>query len=144
MWRLAPHLKHCSIYPAGPGVTTYRWTPAVLRKIGPCPRLTELAIGRRAYPQDDKVPMNVHLTPELEQLVQSKVQSGRYNSASEVVREALRLMEHKDEIRAAQMRKLRSRIDQALGESDRGEGADGEPFMQNLVEDLDTRERKAG
>ncbi len=88
--------------------------------------------------------MNVHLTPELEQLVQSKVQSGRYNSASEVVREALRLMEHKDEIRAAQMRKLRSRIDQALGESDRGEGADGEPFMQNLVEDLDTRERKAG
>ena len=88
--------------------------------------------------------MNVHLTPELEQLVQSKVQSGRYNSASEVVREALRLMEHKDEIRAAQMQKLRSRIDQALGEADRGEGADGEQYMQNLVEDLDTRERKAG
>ncbi len=88
--------------------------------------------------------MNVHLTPELEQLVQSKVQSGRYNSASEVVREALRLMEHKDEIRAAQMQKLRSRIDQALGEADRGEGADGEQFMQNLIEDLDTRERKAG
>lgn len=88
--------------------------------------------------------MNVHLTPELEQLVQSKVQSGRYNSASEVVREALRLMEHKDEIRAAQMQKLRSRIDQALDEADRGEGADGEQFMQNLIEDLDTRERKAG
>jgi putative addiction module CopG family antidote len=34
--------------------------------------------------------MNVHLTPELEQLVQ--VKSGRYNSASEVVREALRTM----------------------------------------------------
>ncbi len=40
--------------------------------------------------------MNVHLTPELEQLVQTKVQSGRYNSASEVVREALRLMEQRD------------------------------------------------
>ncbi len=101
-------------------------------------------IGHGAYPKDDIVPMNVHLTPELEQLVQSKVQSGRYNSASEVVREALRLMEHKDEIRAAQMQKLRSRIDQALGEADRGEGADGEQFMQNLIEDLDTRERKAG
>ena len=101
-------------------------------------------VGHRAYPQDDTVPMNVHLTPELEQLVQSKVQSGRYNSASEVVREALRLMEHKDEIRAAQMQKLRSRIDQALGEADRGEGADGEQFMQNLIKDLDTRERKAG
>jgi antitoxin ParD1/3/4 len=35
--------------------------------------------------------MNVSLTPELEQFVQTKVQSGRYNSASEVVREALRL-----------------------------------------------------
>jgi antitoxin ParD1/3/4 len=48
-------------------------------------------------------PMNIHLTRELEQLVQNKVQSGRYNSASEVVREALRLMEerdlHKEQIR---------------------------------------------
>lgn len=33
--------------------------------------------------------MNVSLTPELEQFVQSRVESGRYNSASEVVREAL-------------------------------------------------------
>jgi antitoxin ParD1/3/4 len=35
--------------------------------------------------------MNVHLTEELEQLVQSRVKSGRYGSASEVVRDALRL-----------------------------------------------------
>ena len=42
--------------------------------------------------------MNVHLTPELEQLVQSKVNSGRYNSASEVVGEALRLLEQRDEV----------------------------------------------
>jgi antitoxin ParD1/3/4 len=40
--------------------------------------------------------MKVHLTPELEQLVQSKVKSGRYNSASEVLREALRLLEQRD------------------------------------------------
>ena len=33
--------------------------------------------------------MNVHLTPELAQLVRTKVQGGRYNSVSEVVREAL-------------------------------------------------------
>ena len=42
--------------------------------------------------------MNVHLTPELERLVQSKVKSGRYSSASEVVGEALRLLDHRDEL----------------------------------------------
>jgi antitoxin ParD1/3/4 len=89
--------------------------------------------------------MNVHLTPELEQLVQTKVQSGRYNSASEVVREALRLMEQRDELRAIQIQELRSRMDRALAESTRGEGADGEEFMQGLIEDLDTgTRRKAG
>lgn len=39
--------------------------------------------------------MNVHLTPERELLVQNKVRSGRYNSVSEVVRAALRLMEQR-------------------------------------------------
>lgn len=43
--------------------------------------------------------MNVSLTPELECLVQTKVQSGRYLSASEVVREALRLLEERDQLR---------------------------------------------
>jgi len=90
--------------------------------------------------------MNVHLTPELEQLVQVKVESGRYNSASEVVREALRLMEQKDEVRAIQLQELRSRIDKGLAQAERGEGADGEAFMHEMIEDLDSREakRKAG
>jgi hypothetical protein len=39
--------------------------------------------------------MNVDLTPELEALVQGKIESGRYNSPSEVVREALRLLEQR-------------------------------------------------
>jgi antitoxin ParD1/3/4 len=90
--------------------------------------------------------MNVHLTPELEQLVQNKVQSGRYNSASEVVREALRLMEQKDELRAIQIKELRCRIDKGLGEAALGETVDGEVFMKGLIDDIDNREskRKAG
>ena len=40
--------------------------------------------------------MNVSLTPELEQYIRTKVDSGRYLSASEVVREALRLFEQKE------------------------------------------------
>ena len=86
--------------------------------------------------------MNVHLTPELEQLVQSKVESGRYNSASEVVREALRLMEQKDEVRQIQLQELRNRMDRGLSEADRGLGTDGTAFMEGLIKDLDSRESK--
>jgi len=81
--------------------------------------------------------MNVHLTPELEQLVQAKVQSGRYNSASEVVREALRLMEQRDELRAIQLQRLRARMDRSLAESARGVGVDGDQFMQDMLTNLD-------
>ncbi len=51
--------------------------------------------------------MNVSLTPQLEELVQQKVATGRYNNASEVVREALRLMEERDQEREARLRELR-------------------------------------
>ena len=89
--------------------------------------------------------MNVHLTPELEQLVHAKVQSGRYNSASEVVREALRIMEQRDEVRSIQLQELRNRMDRAPAESVRGEGTDGEEFMQGMLDELDAgHRRKAG
>ncbi len=54
--------------------------------------------------------MNVSLTPELESLVNKKVKTGRYNSASEVVREALRLLEEQDRIRELRCEKLRQEI----------------------------------
>ena len=41
--------------------------------------------------------MNVSLTPELEALVNEKVRSGLYQTASEVVREALRLLKKRDD-----------------------------------------------
>ena len=60
--------------------------------------------------------MNVSLTPELEQYVSAKVESGRYNSASEVVREALRLLEEQEQVRAARLgefnQEVRRRLDQ--------------------------------
>ena len=83
--------------------------------------------------------MNVSLTPELEKLVQAKVESGRYNSASEVVREALRLLEQHDELRAIHLKELRSRMDQGIAELNVGEGTDGEAFMKEMLDDLDSR-----
>ena len=44
--------------------------------------------------------LNVNLTPQLEDLVRQKVSSGRYNSASKVAREALRMMESQDQMQA--------------------------------------------
>ena len=49
--------------------------------------------------------MNVSLTDELHEFVKAKVESGRYTSASEVVREALRIMEQTDEARLAFLRR---------------------------------------
>jgi antitoxin ParD1/3/4 len=80
--------------------------------------------------------MNVSLTPELEGAVHTRVQSGRYNSASEVIREALRLLEQHDTLRAAQLNELRSRVDEGLASLGRGKGVDGERFMAGLMKDL--------
>jgi antitoxin ParD1/3/4 len=68
--------------------------------------------------------MNVSLTPELEQFVSSKVGSGRYNSASEVVREALRLLEEHDQARSAQIAAFNQELGHRLASLDRGEQAD--------------------
>jgi antitoxin ParD1/3/4 len=46
--------------------------------------------------------MNISVPPELERLVTEKVASGRYSSASEVVGEALRLLEERDRLRSNQ------------------------------------------
>jgi len=68
--------------------------------------------------------MNVSLTPELEQFVQTKVQTGRYNSASEVVREALRLLEEHEGARAAQLAEFNKELGRRLASLDRGESVD--------------------
>jgi antitoxin ParD1/3/4 len=65
--------------------------------------------------------MNVSLTPELERFVSGKVESGRYNSASEVVREALRLLEEHDSARAAQLAEFNEELRRRLAALGRGE-----------------------
>ena len=58
--------------------------------------------------------MNVNLTPQLEELVRAKVASGMYTSASEVVREALRLMDEQDRLRAAKLEQLRDDVREGI------------------------------
>lgn len=87
--------------------------------------------------------MEVALTPELEQLVQAKLATGRYRSASEVIGVALRLLDQQESIGPDRVKELRARIDIGLAGLDRGEGIDGEPFMQSLLDDLDSRPAKS-
>jgi antitoxin ParD1/3/4 len=63
---------------------------------------------------ENAMPLNVNLTPRLEELVRRKVSSGRYNSASEVVREALRIMEAHDELQSLKLEQLRRDIRDGL------------------------------
>ena len=62
----------------------------------------------------DRMGMNVNLTPHLEEMVRNKVSSGKYTSASEVVREALRLMQEQDQLKELKLQQLRNDIQQGL------------------------------
>ncbi|HUY14185.1 MAG TPA: type II toxin-antitoxin system ParD family antitoxin [Terriglobia bacterium] len=86
--------------------------------------------------------MNVHLTPALEMLVQNKVKAGRYNSASEVVREALRLFEERDRIRELQIQQLQKKINEGWASLERGGGVDGQTFFRGLEREEQELRRK--
>ena len=65
--------------------------------------------------------VNVSLTDELGAFVNEKVSSGRYTSASEVVQEALRLMEHHEQNEATKLQWLREAYQAGLASGDAGE-----------------------
>ena len=62
--------------------------------------------------------MNISLTPYLENLVKAKVESGLYNSASEVLRDALRLLEERDQLRSVRLEELRREIQKGIDSGD--------------------------
>lgn len=84
--------------------------------------------------------MNVSLTPELDNFVAGKVESGRYNSASEVVREALRLLEEHDRARSAQIAAFNHEIGARLASLDRRENVKPEAVRRRLEQR--SRERR--
>ncbi len=67
---------------------------------------------------------NYSLTPPLEQYVRDRANSGDYNNASEVVREAIRLLRRVEEQRALKMERLRAAIVEGDGALERGEFTD--------------------
>ncbi|HWC00702.1 MAG TPA: type II toxin-antitoxin system ParD family antitoxin [Bryobacteraceae bacterium] len=76
--------------------------------------------------------LNVSLTPELEQFIQSRVDSGLYQTASEVIREGLRLLEERERARDIALEELRAKIRRGAEQADRGELLDGEAVFEEI------------
>ena len=64
--------------------------------------------------------MNISLTKELEKFVEEKTKSGMYHSASEVIRDALRLLKERDQLRQIRLEELRKEIMHGYEQAQRG------------------------
>lgn len=83
--------------------------------------------------------MNISLTPELENRIKAKVETGLYNNASEVVREALRFVElHQDWVDALKLAHLKKEINLGIQQLDAGEGIrlDSDDAIDALFNDV--------
>lgn len=67
--------------------------------------------------------MSLSLTPEQEEMVQRKVQSGLYSSASEVVQEAFRLLNDRDTLREIRLQELRRELAIGIEQIENGQVA---------------------
>jgi len=65
--------------------------------------------------------MNVSLTPKLERWIGGKVKEGKYQTASEVVREAVRQLAEREQRRKLALERLRREIDVGLQQIENGE-----------------------
>ncbi len=85
--------------------------------------------------------ISVSLTPELIGLIKAKVESGRYTSTSEVVREALRLLERADRQEAERVKALRRAWKEGLASGGAGE-LDFAELRETAKRELASRRKK--
>jgi|WetSurMetagenome_2_1015567.scaffolds.fasta_scaffold1982480_1 antitoxin ParD1/3/4 len=92
--------------------------------------------------------MNVSLTPELEKYIQKQVASQRYQTASEVVRQAVRLMQQEEAYEKAKLEALRHDVQIGLDEPAQGRHIEGKDLSVARIRKLaiekfgDPRKRK--
>ena len=85
--------------------------------------------------------MNVHLNPELAQLIQSRRQTGRYSSASEVVAEALHLLKQHDEASVLRKHDIRKQIEDGWHAAKRGGLADCNEYFDRGDAEIEAMQR---
>lgn len=88
--------------------------------------------------------VNVSLTPELSAFLQSRVQSGRYQTTSEVVREALRLLERQEQERDQAFQELKVRLERGAKQAEAGDVLDGDEVFDELRAMIEERRRAQG
>ena len=86
--------------------------------------------------------LNVSLTPELDRFVQGRVASGHYQTASEVIREGLRLLEQQERERDAAFQALKVKLEHASAQADQGDFIDPAEVLRKI--DARKRRRAAG
>ncbi len=89
----------------------------------------------------NRMTVNVSLTPELGAFLESRVKSGRYQTSSEVVREALRLLERLETQREEDLRRLKTKLRRGAAQAERGDLLDGETEFQQLQKLIEERRR---
>jgi antitoxin ParD1/3/4 len=93
---------------------------------------------------------NINLTEHFDHFVQRQVSSGRYSNASEIVREALRLLEEQEQERAAKLKALRQAAKLGFDEIDQGKGIvlNGKKainqFIKKIEDEVRTKAAKTG
>jgi antitoxin ParD1/3/4 len=83
-----------------------------------------------------RTPVNISITPELDTFLQSRLQSGRYQTTSEVVREALRLLERDEQERDEVFHQLKAKLEGGAGQAEHGEVIDGDEVFDELRETI--------
>ena len=81
--------------------------------------------------------MNVSLTPELERFIQDKVNAGLYNSASEVIRESLRLLNTHDALQQQRIAQLNQAIDVGINQLRQGQRIEGKVSYEKMKRKID-------
>jgi antitoxin ParD1/3/4 len=78
--------------------------------------------------------MNISLTPELEKFVQEQVSGGMYYSASEVVRQGLRMLKEQEALKSIRLEELKKEIAVGITQADQEQFVDGETTFNNIKE----------
>jgi antitoxin ParD1/3/4 len=82
--------------------------------------------------------MNIALSPEQEQFIQSQIDRGRFKSADEAVSQAFKLLEDREREYQNWIEETRQKVDVAIAELDRGEGVDGPTAMDRYLQKFQT------